>query len=1068
MTLARGQKLKLDGEVVTVVAVTSEAPSLVELVISNGDGHLRQVSLAPVQLEAALVPTHDGRGDPGRVLSATWAKWMEWAVRQIRSTVTATRPLRPFAHQDEAVFGKMLPQPKLRFLLADEPGTGKTIMTGMYLVEGRRRGLIPGRTVIVVPAHLVGKWLRDLRRYFGVEAMRITSEVGRQPQDLRPDIDVWVVSLDLFARNADVQRKIVGRNASWALAVFDEAHRLTPTSQYLEAAHRLGDVAHHLLLLTATPHRGKEHYFRGLLNLLNPGLYPWDERTRDYGEDPLRPSELSFLRRMKEELRDVDGTPLFPPRNAETLEVLLSATEEDAYTAVMTYVDEWYPDHAVLARSIYGKRAASSAVAARATLGRRQAALESGDESAVTITPPGYDDPHFRSADFDDDEAWDDAERAIVGTRSRDRQRELRELQHLIDSLDNLIESGQEPSKWLVAKKKIEQHGIRPGAGQLLVFTEFTDTAEWLARLFRNAGFTTEVLKGADDHLRRDALQQAFLNGDFQVLVSTDAGGEGIDLQSAHVMFNWDIPWSLVRLEQRMGRLHRIGQENEVFIYHLVAPATREGRVQQVMLSNIELAAQALHGRIFDLLDATAANAGFDYAAALAEAQRGSAGPGPAVPSADDLIRNAKEVVRREDRFHAPVSVEAAQRRFADDRLQAINPVIVTAFMRQLASTQHWSLENGPFPKIYRLESPRGLPKVLGGNRRAFIAADGEAVAKARVEGLQTWSDVIVLGPTEPAFRELVWRAAQAGEQDLSRGAAVVDTASLTGYTLFLFSAELHEHDGLRAETIRYPFLIRYSGSGAFHVAWESLLNVSPDATADAARRAPPAAEQDAQEAARAHLEDEVKERRSEKAAWVVRARNDLEAYDVRYRDQLAHRSVEERRQQLAAFAELKRERLAQLDRSQEVRVGAPQLVGWMQVRGGARPNEVGSDPDSEVPAIHVVVAELERLGYYVDDRQTAGLGYDLFARHPRTQEQRLVEVKGLKGDLSPVTLERHEWGQAQQRGADYWLYVVTDCSTQPTVRIRLQDPAEQLSGAPRQIERYRIPVSELRRFDRQ
>jgi hypothetical protein len=172
------------------------------------------------------------------------------------------------------VFARMLPQPRLRYLLADEPGTGKTIMTGLYLAEARRRGLVPGKTVIVVPAHLVQKWMRDLDRFFGIASSKITAEVGREPQDLRPDVDVWIVSLDLYTYNDDVRRKIAGEPASWSLAVFDEAHRLTPTSQYLGAAQQLARASHHVLLLTATPHCGKEDFFRALLNVLDERLYP--------------------------------------------------------------------------------------------------------------------------------------------------------------------------------------------------------------------------------------------------------------------------------------------------------------------------------------------------------------------------------------------------------------------------------------------------------------------------------------------------------------------------------------------------------------------------------------------------------------------------------------------------------------------------------------------------------------------------------------------------------------------------------------------------------------------------
>src|SRR5207248_7864417 len=200
---------------------------------------------------------------------------------------------------------------------------------------------------------------------------------------------------------------------------------------------------------------------------------------------------------------------------------------------------------------------------------------------------------------------------------------ELDAVKGVIGLLEHALTSKDEPAKWQATNKIMAGHDIAPGNGQLLVFTEFTDTARWLAGVFRSAGFSTEVLDGSVDQRAREDMQMRFLAGRFQVLVSTDAGGEGIDLQSAHVMVDWDVPWSLVRLEQRAGRLHRIGQEHPVFIYHLVAPATREGRVQEVLLQNLDAAAEALDGRIFDLMDATAARAGFDFAAAMADAYRG-------------------------------------------------------------------------------------------------------------------------------------------------------------------------------------------------------------------------------------------------------------------------------------------------------------------------------------------------------------------------------------------------------------------------------------------------------------
>jgi superfamily II DNA or RNA helicase len=920
----------------------------------------------------------------------------------------------------------------------------------------------------VVPAHLVKKWIRELRRFFGIDAHPITPEIGRDPLDLRADVDVWIVSLDLYTHNPDVRRKVVGTRASWSLAVFDEAHRLTPTSQYLGAAAQLAELSHHLLLLTATPHRGKEHYFRALLHLLDPGLYPWDSSVKDYGDMPQRPGRDNFLRRMKEDLRDLDGNPLFPPRFAETRQVHLTPAEADAYTAVMDYVDTWYDATSVLARSIYGKRAASCIPSALATLKRRAALLGASQAGKVDpVAPHGFDRPDFDGADLDSDEAWEAAEQSVLQTRSRDRRAELDAVQGIIGQLEHALTSKDEPAKWQAAKKLLADHGITPASGgQLLVFSEFADTARWLAELFRDAGFSTEVLEGTLDQRDRDTLQERFLAGDYQVLVSTDAGGEGIDLQSANVMVDWDIPWSLVRLEQRAGRLHRIGQTRPVHIYHLVAPQTREGRVQQVMLDNLTAAAHALRGRIYDLLDATADRAGFDYAAAMAAAQRD---PGAVeaiaagVPDAEVLVARAKDIVAEEDRLKSPVNTGEAMERFAADRLQAINPVIVAAFVEQVARTAGWTLTSGPAIGIKLLRALDGLPAGVAPGSECLVAADGASVAKARSEGFQRSADVVVLGPTEEPFQALVEYATRTCEADLVRGAAAVDLASLTGYTLFVYAADFEHHDGLRRTRRTVPFLVRYSGAGAFQVAWESVMNLTP--AGEAAIPPQPAARVEADAAARAAIQSEADRLETEQQAITAKTRTDLDDIDRRHKRQVRGLPADVKRAQLDRFARTKAERLAQLDLVDAVSHTAPRLVGWIQVTGGARVEELGWDPNAEKVAISRVVAELERLGWSVDDRQTAGLGYDLFARRPGTTDQRLVEVKGFTGDLDAVVLEQHEWAQAQQRGSDYWLYVVIHCGTSPAVVIRAQDPAGTLGTGPKLIERYRIPVAQLRRL---
>jgi superfamily II DNA or RNA helicase len=1062
-TLEPEAKVWLDGQLATVISVLSTDDVGTWYVVELPGGELRRKRFTPEETATALAPANDGRGDPQRALAALWGKWMEWAVPRIRSAVLATRPLRPYAHQDAAVFGVMLKQPRLRFLLADEPGTGKTIMTGMYLVEGRRRGLVPGKTIIVVPAHLVSKWIRDLRRLFGVEAKRITTEIGREPEDLRPDVDVWVVSLDLFTYNSDVRRKVAGRDASWSLVVFDEAHRLTPTSQYLDATRQAAAVAHHLLLLTATPHRGNEYFFRALANLLEPALYPWSLEDTDYGGTALQPSELHFLRRMKEDLRGFDDEPLFPPRYAEVRGVQLSGVEQDAYDAVMAYVDKWYGEHGMLARSIYGKRAASSVTAAYETLRRRSEALSASQVGRVEpVAPRGFEAEGFAGAALEDDEAWEDAERSVVQARSRDRKCELQAVEALLERLRAVLASQPLPAKWAATQRLLETHEIRPGDGQLLVFTEFVDTARWLAGLFADAGFSAEVLEGGTPADERDELQRRFLAGSFQVLVSTDAGGEGIDLQSANVMVNWDIPWSLVRLEQRMGRLHRIGQTKSVYIYHLVALGTREGRVQERVLENLTVAARALRGRVYDILDATAARAGLSFARLLANAQASEAAATvveAGVPSPETLVARAEELEDENDRLRSPVDQAEVRQRFAADQVEAINPIIVEGFLRQLAAAEGWQVDNGPADGLLLVRAVGRLPAEFGGVSSALVSADGQAVRRAYESGVDTHA-VITLGPTEPAFGALVERAVRF-EGELRQGAAIVDPGALSSYLLFAYSAEAELHDSVRPERRPLLSLVRVSADEGFPLAWEAVLRLqlgTPPASLP-----PPAARQLASEAGRVAIERDCGLLRDERVGWVAKAREDLDDIQGRYQRQIRAYPDAQRASLRAAFAEQKARRLAQLDQMNQVTATPARLVGWVEVRGTGSPAELGTDPDSERTAVSVVWDELVARGFKVDDRQNAGVGYDLLARHQVTGEHRLVEVKGQAGELGAVMLEQHEWAQAQQRGSVYWLYVVTACVTTPIITVRVRDPAGFFAG-PKIIRRFQIPLSELRR----
>ena len=511
-----------------------------------------------------------------------------------RSAAFASSPLKPYAHQLNAVYGAMLPQPNLRFLLADEPGTGKTIMAGMYLREMQRLGFI-SRALVVAPAHLVTKWQADFERFFGGGLRPITAQTVRE-HALETDHDLWIVSLDLAAVNPAVQAAIHPDRAGWDAVVFDEAHRLTPTAaSYYQAGELLALNTPRALFMTATPHRGKEWLFRALLHLVDPDVYP-PVAANEEPTHAAKPGRVHFLRRMKEDLVDFDGvTKLFKGRRATNETVPLNPTEADFYAQALDLVDRFFPANAVpLGRMVYGKRAASSLYALAETLKRRRDGMGSAMPAAAAL-----------EADPDGDDPSKADEAKVIVESSRAAKQERKEINGLLARLEPLLADPRLPvSKWdPLVLTCLGANGIKPGNGeQAVVFTEYADTADWLVRALTAGGFTARRYSGRDLHPVRDAIRDGFARGDFQILVSTDAGNEGIDLQTAHVLVNWDIPWSLVRLEQRMGRIHRVGQTRDVELYNLIATETREGDVLEVLLRNFVTAANQLDGRMFDSL----------------------------------------------------------------------------------------------------------------------------------------------------------------------------------------------------------------------------------------------------------------------------------------------------------------------------------------------------------------------------------------------------------------------------------------------------------------------------------
>jgi superfamily II DNA or RNA helicase len=1063
------ERIVVRDQLVLVVRADLVGEDAAQLFVQLQDGSLDRVTLTRSEVVAGRDAVAGRAADPQRTLAALYGLWMRSAAEQMRSGALATKPIRPFAHQDEAV-DRMLSQPQLRFLLGDEPGTGKTIMSGLYIVEARRKLLLQGQTLIVVPAHLVPKWQREMLAYFGIEVGVVTSEVGRDLRPLRTDVDTWLVSVDLFTYNPDVRSKLAGQHASWSLTIFDEAHRLTPTSQLLGAAHQVVDRSRHVLLLTATPHRGKESFFRELMHLLDPAVYPVDS------EHPCVPSSTHFLRRMKEDLKDTQGKPLFPERLSETVSTALRVDEAALYRDVMDYVDEFYPNALTIARIIYGKRAASSLAALRATLERRMEFVR----GLRAARGRGIFDSRFIAALsgdlnevglIEDDDQWADAEQVLVSSDTTDKNIELQAINTLLGSIDK-VEANGPPTKWnQLIDRCTHQHGIIPGNDQLLVFSEFTDTAVWLVTQFRQAGFTAELLSGGVGHKERDLLQRRFLDEQFQVLVSTDAGGEGIDLQSANVMFNWDVPWSMVRLEQRMGRLHRIGQNRPVFVYHLLSPDTAEGRVQQVMLNNISMASTSLSGRIYDLMDATAAKLGFDLAALLVRAVQGRACDRD-VPGPEQWEQAAAEIANSDLRLTQQINLDLAQKRLNDDVLEQINPVHVRRFLETVAAWKGWNVSNGPHKGIYVLNAaPDLLPAFMGGGQVKLVATHGRPVADAISAGAVGLTDqVTVFGPTEPALAKLSELAVNAGMLDLTSPTppVLVDTESYTPYMLGVYETTITTESDTGRTSRTVPFLVRLAGPGEAVVPeWSSVLRLTAIEPSQASSQLTPSGQVDLKDAATRHVHKIAEQRRALRSTWAVQTRMAMEESFLRYQQEISDRPDEERSELLTTYQLRMQARHVELEQMLIIDAAPPQLIGTVRVAAGMIVDDPALRENGEKVAIGEAIKELSRNGFQVHDMQTAGVGYDLKATNHPTQPPRCVEVKSLLDDLDTVTLEQSEWTQAQQLGDAYWLYVVIGCrsGSAPQIVVRLQNPAAELANTPEGHQRFRINVSQLRLF---
>jgi superfamily II DNA or RNA helicase len=628
------------GHVVRIVTTEPVGDNAFSVYYKTADGKLLERMLfrndeAKLSLAEAGRPwAFDAPGDEFKLAVEAYRIHMAHLFDPMMAVHTSN--VEPLPHQITAVYESMLPRQPLRYVLADDPGAGKTIMAGLFIRELLMRADAK-RVLIVAPGSLVEQWQDEMFEKFGLSFTLFSREQIEQSRGGNPfdDIDLMVARVDQLSRNEALQEKL--RLSNWDLIVVDEAHKMSASyfgnkvnkTKRFQLGEVLGSITRHFLLMTATPHNGKEEDFQLFMSLL--------DSDRFYGKfrDGAHKVDVTDLMRrtVKEEMLRFDGTKLFPDRRAITATYKLSDPEAALYAAVTDYVKEEMNRADQLdgqrkgtvgfALTALQRRLASSPAAIYESLKRRRNKLKRrvedeklrsrGESLAETFNVKGAAEDIWDSADAlspDDYESFEETvvDQATAAQTIQELEAEIIILDGLEEQAKQVVHSGQD-RKWDELSNLLQSPTMREENGRqrkLIIFTEHRDTLNYLAVMIRGLIGNEEavtMIHGGIKREERRKVQELFRNDPAtRVLLATDAAGEGVNLQNANLMVNYDLPWNPNRLEQRFGRIHRIGQTEVCHLWNMVAAETREGDVFQRLFEKLEIEREALGGRVFDIL----------------------------------------------------------------------------------------------------------------------------------------------------------------------------------------------------------------------------------------------------------------------------------------------------------------------------------------------------------------------------------------------------------------------------------------------------------------------------------
>lgn len=1056
-----------------------------------------------------------------------------------------TSDVQPLPHQITAVYEAMLPRQPLRFLLADDPGAGKTIMAGLLIKELIARGDLQ-RCLIVCPGSLAEQWQDELYRRFHLPFEILTNDKlgAARTGNWFMEANLVIARLDKLSRNDDVQQKLQAPDCRWDLVVCDEAHKMSATvfggeTKYTKR-YRLGQLlsglTRHFLLMTATPHNGKEEDFQLFMALLD------GDRFEGRFRDGVHASDVSdLMRRMvKESLLKFDGTPLFPERIAYTVPYKLSEAEAHLYKAVTDYVREEFNRAEALendkragtvgfALTILQRRLASSPEAIYQSLRRRRERLESRLRELEVLHRGGQVAPivpsSVRDYDADDVEELEDAPDNEIEAAEADvldqatAARSIAELKIEIGTLRELeslalavCRSGTD-TKWrelasllgeVFTSAVVPNSTDEPSAShrtrvipppkpslhqKLVIFTEHRDTLNYLEKRIATLLGRKEAIVmihggvGRDERLK---VQEEFKHDPkVQVLLATDAAGEGINLQRAHLMVNYDLPWNPNRLEQRFGRIHRIGQTEVCHLWNLVAEETREGDVYRKLLEKLEQARGALGGQVFDVLGKLQFE-GKSLRDLLIEAIR--YGDQPEVrarltTALDNALDRGQLQLLLEDHALAHDAMDASRiQKIREDMERAdarrLQPHYIESFFHQAFQILGGSSKQRE-PRRYEITHVPALVR----NRHRLIGI-GEPVLP-RYERIAFEKSLVApqgqtlaafVCPGHPLLDSVIDLTLERHRDLLKRGAVLVDErdSGLRPRVLFYLEHAIQDASltraGERRVVSKRMLYVELDADGATrHVHYAPYLDYRPLAKDDPGVESiinhpecewiSGQLESKAQgyavaQVVPAHLK-EVRDGKLKIIAKTEAAVKDRLTKEITYWDHRAEQLKQqehagkpnaklnsgEARKRADNLQERLQKRLDELKLESQISPLPPVVLGGLLVvpvgllaaMSGRAPSAPATPVDTQASAARAraVIMEIERgLGFEPTDREFERLGYDIESRVPGTGKLRFLEVKGRVAGSPTITVTRNEILYSLNKPEDFILAIVEFTAT--------------------------------------